>query len=341
MSDFSEAPVLFGPDDLLFGLLSRPQGGTAPAGDIGCLVLNTGVNHRIGPHRINVKAARRLASAGIPALRFDLSGIGDSAAAQGSSGYRVQALEDMKAAMDYLSQRHGLRRFLVFGICSGAENALALALADPRVVGLLSFDGEIYMTRTVRLERKLRRMAAFPRNAAVRASYPWWRDLGGWLGDGDAAARERTLARLRALLPRRAAAKDEAGFLGGGGGKLMSASEYERALLSLVDRGTALSLMYSNTYNGTDRGHGMLSQLDGSRLFSQVQYRFWPDIDHTATTLWMQARLLDALEAWARGVAFGPPPASQSQAGSGAMTASGPAEIAAANDCTSGSNRAK
>ena len=337
MSDFSEAPVLFGSDDHLFGLLTRPQGPPGQAGDIGCLVLNTGVNHRIGPHRINVKAARRLAGAGIPALRFDLSGIGDSVAAQGRNGYRAQALEDMTAAMDYLSQRHGLRRFLVFGICSGAENGLALALADPRVAGLLSFDGEIYMTRAVRLERKLRRMTAFPRNAAVRAGYPWWRDLVGWLGDGDAAARARTAGRLRALLPHRAAEKSAGGILGGGGGKLMPAADYERALLSLVDRGVALSLMYSNTYNGFDRDHSMLSQLRGSRLFGQLQYRFWPDIDHTATPLAMQARLLDAVEVWARGVAALP----QNQASSGAMTASGPAAMTVASDCTSGNSRAK
>lgn len=338
MSDFSEAPVLFGADDHLFGLLTRPQRDT---GDVGCLVLNTGVNHRIGPHRINVKAARRLAGAGIPALRFDLSGIGDSAAAQGHDGYRAQALEDMKAAMDYLSQRHGLRRFLVFGICSGAENALALALADPRVVGLLSFDGKVYMTRTVRLERKLRRMAAFPGNAAVRASYPWWHDLSRWLGDGDAMGRERTLGRLRALLPRRAAPAEAGGFMGGAEGQAMTGADYERALLSLVDRGVALSLMYSNTYNVFDRDHSMLSQLRGSRLFGRVQYRFWPDIDHTATTLAMQARLLNALEHWGRGVAFGPAPASQSQATSGAMTTSDPAAMTADSDWTSGSNRSK
>lgn len=339
MSDFSEAPVLFGSDDHLFGLLTRPQGSTEPVSDIGCLVLNTGMNHRIGPHRISVKIARRLAGAGVPALRFDLSGIGDSVAAQGRSGYRAQALEDMKAAMDYLSQRHGLRRFLVFGICSGAENGLVLALADPRVVGLLSFDGEIYMTRAVRLERKLRRMAAFPRNAAVRASYRWWHDLVGWLGDGDATARARTLGHLRALLPHRDAVPVVGGFLGEGEGKLMSATDYEHALLSLVDRGVALSLMYSNTYNGFDRDHSMLSQLRGSRLFGQVQYRFWPDIDHTATTLAMQARLLDAIDSWARGVAFGP--VAQSQAISGATTASGPAETATASDCTSGKSAAK
>lgn len=302
MNDYSETPVLFGPDEGLFGMLSQPQAGRT---DVACLVLNTGVNHRIGPHRINVKTARRLASAGIPTLRFDLSGIGDSVAAQSRNAFRAQAVEDMKAAMDFLGERYGVRRFLVFGICSGAENAMAVALADPRITGMLAFDGEMYLTRGVRMERKLRRLAAFPFNAAVRASYFWWRDLTDWLGAGDAAARERTMARVAALLPNRTPAVEQGSIFGSAEAPVVDAAEHERRLLSLADRGVDVSLMYSVTYNSTDRNHGMLSQLRGSRLFERVKYRFWPDIDHTATTRAMQAKLLDAVEEWARIAAFG------------------------------------
>lgn len=302
MNDYSETPVLFGPDEGLFGMLSQPQIGRT---DAACLVLNTGVNHRIGPHRINVKTARRLASAGIPTLRFDLSGIGDSVAAQSRNAFRAQAVEDMKAAMDFLSERYGVRRFLVFGICSGAENAMAVALADARITGMLAFDGEMYLTRGVRLERKLRRLAAFPFNAAVRASYLWWRDLSDWLGAGDAAARERTMARVASLLPNRTPAVQQGSIFGSAEAPVVDAAEHERRLLSLADRGVDVSLMYSVTYNSTDRNHGMLSQLRGSRLFERVKYRFWPDIDHTATTRVMQAKLLDAVEEWARVAAFG------------------------------------
>lgn len=302
MNDYTETPVLFGPDEGLFGLLSQPQSARS---DAACLVLNTGVNHRIGPHRINVKTARRLASAGIPTLRFDLSGIGDSVAAQSRHAFRAQAVEDMKAAMDYLAERHGIRRFLVFGICSGAENAMALALADPRVTGMLAFDGEMYLTRGVRLERKLRRLAAFPVNPAVRASHLWWRDLTDWLGKDDAHARQRTLERLASLLPNRRPRVAAGSIFGSAEAPVVDAAEHERRLLSLADRGVAVSLMYSVTYNSTDRNHGMLSQLRGSPLFERVQYRFWPDIDHTATTRAMQTQLLDAVEDWARLAAFG------------------------------------
>jgi len=307
VTEFVETTELFGEAENLFGMLALPT--SAQLGDVGCLVLNTGVNHRVGPHRINVKTARRLAGAGIPTLRFDLAGIGDSSAARSRLDFRAQAVEDMKAALDHLQSRHGLRRFLVFGICSGAENAMAVALADPRVLGVLTFDGPMYLTRSVRLERKLRRMAAFPTNPAVRASYPWWRDLVQWFGQRDAAAGRRTFERLRMPLFKGAGPSADEGaiFEGGGTAPVVSAAEYERRLLSLIDRGVAVSLMYSATYNARDSEHGMLSQLRGSPIFDRLQYRFWPDVDHTATTLAMQAKLLTAVEQWARGVALGGP----------------------------------
>ena len=42
------------------------------------VLLNAGIVHRVGPNRMHVLLARALAAAGIPSLRFDMSGIGDS-----------------------------------------------------------------------------------------------------------------------------------------------------------------------------------------------------------------------------------------------------------------------
>lgn len=299
MNEATEIPALFGPDQALFGMFTPARGAAVPG--VGCLVLNTGVNHRIGPHRINVKAARRLAAAGIPTLRFDLSGIGDSMAARSAQDFRAQAVADMKAALDHLEQAHGLRRVLVFGICSGAENGLALALADPRVVGLLTFDGAMFLTRAARIERKLRRMAAFPVNAAVRASYPWWTDLMLWRGSpSDPAARARSLARWRALWSPRPAPQD--GIFAADAPE-STAADHEAKLQTLLARGVALSMMFSATYNATDRHRNMLGVLGHSSVFDRAEYRFWPDVDHTATTLAMQERLLGAVEEWAGRVA--------------------------------------
>src|SRR5215472_19382863 len=46
----------------------------------GVILLNPGIVHRVGPGRIYVKIARALAAKGFVVLRFDFSGIGDSAA---------------------------------------------------------------------------------------------------------------------------------------------------------------------------------------------------------------------------------------------------------------------
>lgn len=298
MTELIETPVLFGPEKNLFGMLTQPQ---ARSSGVGILLLNTGVNHRIGPHRINVKIARRLALSGVTSLRFDLSGIGDSVASSSAKPFREQTIDDMKAALDHLQDRCGIRTFLVYGVCSGADNAMRLALNDPRISGLLAFDGPSFLTRSARIERKLRRMAAFPLNAAVRDTYPWWRDMRRALTRGDAAARDRTLGRVKAWLPGRKPTM--AGSIFDADAPVLCARQHEKNLLSLVDRGVALSLLYSVTYNSTDRKNGMLGQFADSRLFAQAQYRFLHDIDHTATTLLMQDKLLGIIEDWVRSLA--------------------------------------
>ena len=56
-----------GNDRELVSILTRPDGG---AGDRPAVIfLNAGVLHRVGPHRLHVTLARRLAARGLPALR--------------------------------------------------------------------------------------------------------------------------------------------------------------------------------------------------------------------------------------------------------------------------------
>ena len=42
------------------------------------VIFNAGAVHRVGPNRMTVTLARRLAAMGLPSLRFDLEGLGDS-----------------------------------------------------------------------------------------------------------------------------------------------------------------------------------------------------------------------------------------------------------------------
>ena len=80
-----EKVVRFGRETKLVGVLSEPQGG-GPVREPMLLLVNSGILHRVGACRFHVRLARRLASEGVSALRFDFSGIGDSEGEGGLPG---------------------------------------------------------------------------------------------------------------------------------------------------------------------------------------------------------------------------------------------------------------
>ena len=59
----------------LVGSLHTPHGRAA---DLGVILLNQGPIDRTGSHRLYIKLAARLTSLGIPVLRFDARGVGES-----------------------------------------------------------------------------------------------------------------------------------------------------------------------------------------------------------------------------------------------------------------------
>lgn len=110
------------------------------------LLLNAGIVHRIGPARNTVEVARALAAEGFLAMRFDLSGIGDSEARSDTLSIEDRAALDLRQAMDHLERTRGVSRFVLFGLCSGADNGFRAAKEDPRVVGAVLVDGYGYRT---------------------------------------------------------------------------------------------------------------------------------------------------------------------------------------------------
>lgn len=118
----------FGADRHLFGVLSRTSEDTSrPA----ILMFNGGAVHHVGPNRIYVTLARRLAEMGFASLRFDLEGIGDSVLrkpGRENHPYPDHATHDAHAAMDYLRREFGYTRFIAIGLCSGAHTAFHTCL---------------------------------------------------------------------------------------------------------------------------------------------------------------------------------------------------------------------
>jgi alpha-beta hydrolase superfamily lysophospholipase len=123
----------------LVGVLAEgvPARDDAPA-SFCAVLLNAGALRHIGPNRMWVETARRWAACGVPTLRIDLAGIGDSDGDAGSlqqdeglyvPRYVAQTIE----VIDALSARGLPQRFVLAGLCSGAYWAFQAALEDDRV----------------------------------------------------------------------------------------------------------------------------------------------------------------------------------------------------------------
>lgn len=129
-------------DPGLVGILSRPRPGTELR--TGVILLNAGLVHHAGPFRSYVQLARALSSQGFPVLRFDQSGLGDSAVSKVVVAQRRNT--EVRAAIDFMAAETGADRFVVGGICSAADDAFHVSGVEPRISGLLLIDGLAYRT---------------------------------------------------------------------------------------------------------------------------------------------------------------------------------------------------
>ncbi|MCU1491272.1 MAG: exosortase system-associated hydrolase 2, partial [Acidimicrobiaceae bacterium] len=121
----------------LFGIVAEPASGASGGPTI--LLLNVGLLRHVGPGRIWVEVARRLALLGMRSVRFDLRGIGDSPRGPGpSSTHPVEALDDIVQVMEAVSPSDPSNVVLV-GICSGAYHAAEIGVVHaPKGVCLLN-----------------------------------------------------------------------------------------------------------------------------------------------------------------------------------------------------------
>jgi pimeloyl-ACP methyl ester carboxylesterase len=138
-----EQAVRFGQKESMVGVLTEPD---APTSRPHLLIFNAGFVHHVGPGRLAVEMARHVVETGFPTLRFDFSGIGDSAPRVPPLDAISCGIADAREAMDHLASAHGAERFILFGLCSGARHAHHVAKVDPRVVGAIMLDGYAFPT---------------------------------------------------------------------------------------------------------------------------------------------------------------------------------------------------
>lgn len=136
---FTEQALLMGSRQSLVGIVTRPAT-PAQTAKPAIVILNTGVVHRVGHHRMYVTMARAFASIGHTVLRFDFSGIGDSDRRADQLSPVNASLADIKEVLDSLEQGHQVSQFVLVGLCSGADYAVLYGHTDPRVVGLVLLD---------------------------------------------------------------------------------------------------------------------------------------------------------------------------------------------------------
>ncbi len=274
----AERVIAFGPGERLVGVLTEPAG----AGRVAGLLLNVGVTRRSGPRRINVKLARALAAMGLPSMRFDLSGIGDSGPAPAGGDYRAQAVDDLRAAMDAVQRETGIARFIVFGICSGAVNGYRIAEVDPRVQGLLLYDGYAYPTwRTHVVHDWVRLRTTRVGDIAGKVIGRMRRRLG--TGDGPRAV-SIFAAQADLSTPDREA--------------------YGAALDAMVARGVRVLVAFSGSALQYYNHEGQFRAVFGGRtLMTGTEAVYRPDLDHILTSQAAQAGFLDLVAGWARRVA--------------------------------------
>src|SRR6267378_285204 len=175
----TEEPLQFGEGGRLFGILTLPSVPPCNAQALPVFVfLNAGLLHRVGPYRLYVRLVRNLAQMGFSSLRVDLAGRGDSPERFGLTTQQSVAA-DYEEIVGVLESRLGRLRLVLGGLCSAADNAIRLARADQRVIGMLlldpvcSLDGgfrarAVIMKYTnparylVWLKRRLNLLATFP-----------------------------------------------------------------------------------------------------------------------------------------------------------------------------------
>jgi pimeloyl-ACP methyl ester carboxylesterase len=233
----------------------------------------------VGACRFHVTLARRLAEQGFHVLRFDFSGIGDSEVRRDDLSFEHSAIVEIREGMDHLAASKGVKHFVLYGLCSGADMAFEAAQADDRVIGLAVLDPWVYRTPGYFLRRYGPRLflpSAWVNFVRVRIAQ---RRSAGAAG---AALEDLELPTyVREFPPRQAA---------------------EERLRALMARGVRLCAIFSggqtDDYNYRGQFRDAFRKVD---FGGQLQEEYLPEADHIFTNLEHQRVLERTLSNWADG----------------------------------------
>jgi hypothetical protein len=242
------------------------------------ILSNSGVIPRGGPHRINVHLARRFAAMGVPSVRFDMSGLGDSLRAQGNLPVIDQWVADTRAIMDAAQARYNCDRFVMVGFCSGAVVGHLAALQDRRMRAVLLWDLYAYPTLQFHIRTVLYRLR---RAGSVGLVKNLWQRLASGFRSGPETAVE------------------SARWVG------MSTSppieEFARRAQTLTDDGVELFFVFSGGEQEWFNHSGQFTAMFRRFPFHEkVAFHYLDVSDHLITSRKAQRAFLDMTEHWLR-----------------------------------------
>jgi pimeloyl-ACP methyl ester carboxylesterase len=273
-----EKAVLFGLERNLAGVLTFPENGNEKR-TAGIIIFNAGFIHHVGPYRLHVDLARDLAAAGFPVLRFDFSGIGDSPLGNSKELDLERIKTENNAAIETMVHHTGCERIILLGLCSGADNAHAIAIDDARISGIVFMDGFAYPT-----------FLFYCKDYGPGLLKPM-----KWLGYCFRLAKK-----MRAFCSKRSAS---ASFF------QPDLKIYERdfppkpqvirELQAMIDRGTKLFFIYSGgiaIYYNYDKQ--LVHMFRSLNFKGRVSHRYFKDADHTFTNYFLREKLRGEIVKW-------------------------------------------
>jgi len=285
-----EEPIRFGPASGLFGILTQPAGGAARDRPL-IVFSNTAGNYRIGPNRMYVGMARRLATLGFASVRIDVSGIGDSLVWEDDAAnhpYADRLFDDVRAVIQHLRAEGRAERFGIAGLCSGAFVAYHTAVLDPAVTSVVLVNLQIFaweegMSLEVNPLANRDQTAYYKRRLFAKDA--WMKMLRGGVDVGYilGVAQRRVLDSTRATVAR-AKAKLSADASRG--------TPIARAFDALGKRGVDVLVVFS----GGDPGIDNLNEKIGASMGAlKKQPGFTIEVidgvDHSFTPVWSQTEL--------------------------------------------------
>jgi pimeloyl-ACP methyl ester carboxylesterase len=243
-----------------------PDGASTTAGPA-AILLNAGLVNHLGPHRVHVRLARHLAGLGIPCLRFDFSGIGESGNATQQDA--ASQVSDVGDAIDRLVADSVARNFVLFGICAGAVYAYQAAVVNERVSGVVLCDGYLYptwKTKPLFFLKKITNKASV--TAAVQRAF---RSLTG--GKGPAGSMGPVLDYSTGTIP---------------------ADNYAKGLGTLERRGAWVAQVITGSYPHLYCYQNQFDERFRSYQFGKkITTDYLPDADHTFMTRALQDRVTE------------------------------------------------